>query len=187
MKNHLIFAVILCGVLPGIAQAHEGHEHAEPKTVAVPAPGEGLLAESASSDVFELVFKHPPLSPGKLETAKIFLTDYASNAPIEKARIEIEAKGPAEFKSTASETEVPGIYESKLTFPLKGDYDLVIDIKAGNRIDTLVVRASATAQAARRWAIKMSTILWIIIAGLLLGIAAFVWLQWPKIVSLIRR
>ena len=104
MKTHWKIVVILCGALLNQVEAHEGEQHGGPEAAAVPMPREGLLARSAFSETFELVLKHPPLSPRKEETLRIFLTDFATNAPVEKAAIAIEAKGPAQIKAAASET-----------------------------------------------------------------------------------
>lgn len=141
MKRHWKLVIILCSALLGNveASANGGEKHAGHEVPAVSMPGENFMAESAFSETFELVLKHLPLSPRKEETFKIFLTDFATNAPVEKATIEIEVKGPAQIKAAASETNIHGLYEIKLSFPQKGDYSLTFNIQAGDFADTLIV------------------------------------------------
>jgi membrane fusion protein, heavy metal efflux system len=107
------------------ANAHEGHIHAEePPTVSVST---GVRAESASA-IFELV------AIAKGTTLEFYLDDFATNAPISGALIEVETpEGPA---TAVARPDQP--YRLDAPFLAKpGRYDLVVTVTAGSLIDVL--------------------------------------------------
>ncbi len=106
-------------------QAHEGHDHGE-----APAPlpvGESGPRFAVASDLFELV--------GTLHdhTLTLYLDDYASNAPVAGAGVELEF-GPHKYQ--AKETE-PGVYQLDLPAPQPGRHALLFTLQAGENSDLL--------------------------------------------------
>ena len=105
-------------------QAHEGHDHGEapPPVVADATP-----RFEAASDLFELV--------GTLQgsTLTLYLDDYASNAPVLNAALELETGAR---KYSAKETQ-PGVYRLDLAETKPGRHALVFTIQAGEEADLL--------------------------------------------------
>lgn len=134
----LIIMLLLYAAPAHLAWSHGDEDHGGPAPAPVPM-SENSATESASSETFELVIKHPHLSPGKEETLKLFLSDFGTNQPVEKAQIEFTAKGAGEAKATVTESEVHGIYEGKISFPVKGEYQATIRVRSGELEDTLII------------------------------------------------
>ena len=103
--------------------AHEGHDHNEaPLPVAAASP----RFEAASED-FELV--------GNLQghTLTLYLDRFSSDAPVEKAALEVEA---GKQKVQAREAE-PGLYRLDLADIQPGRHALVFTVQAGETSDLL--------------------------------------------------
>jgi membrane fusion protein, heavy metal efflux system len=107
------------------AYAHEGHVHAEePLPVSV---NTGVRAESASA-IFELV------AIAKGTVLEFYLDDFATNAPINGASIDVETpEGPA--TAVAQPDQLYRLEAPFLGRP--GRYDLVVTVTAGSLIDVL--------------------------------------------------
>lgn len=169
-----ILSIALCGILLSFSQAHEGEKHAEPEVSAVPIPGEGLETEQATSDTFELVVKHPSLQPNKSEKITLYLNDFGSNEPISEASITMQVQEVKET-ITATHTSVPGIYEAMLSFPMKGETVLSVNIKTKEFEDTLVVNGIKIGMTGAdrnmrfwkfvHWGLVIVTIIFIVVGG----------------------
>lgn len=127
------------------ARAHEGHDHGDEKKAA-PAAETVPPRFEARTDVFELV--------GMLagDTLFVYLDRFDSNAPVDKAEIEIES-GAFKAKAEALAGSA-GTYRFKAG-PLAqaGKHALTFSITAGEESDLLTatfehVAAKATAKAA---------------------------------------
>lgn len=137
--------------------AHSGHDHAEDEApAAAPAPSEGLVTAFATSERYELLIKSEPLVAGQPQRVRLLLADDRTNRPIDKARIALEALGPATLKAEAVPTSEQGIYQATLALPQAGAYELIATVTEGAEsdllvIDTLTVAAPAgAAQKPRR-------------------------------------
>jgi hypothetical protein len=105
--------------------AHEGHDHGEapkPPPVADAAP-----RFEAASEEFELV----GILQGRALT--LYLDDFASNAPVQKAVLELEA---GTQKAQAREIE-PGTYRLELADAKPGRHSLVFSLQVGEASDLL--------------------------------------------------
>jgi hypothetical protein len=114
--------------------AHEGHDHNEaPLPVLAATP----RFEAASED-FELV--------GNLQghSLTIYLDRFATDAPVEKAALEVEA---GKQKVQAREAE-PGVYRLDLADIQPGRHPLVFTIQAGETSDLLTANLEIPAAAA---------------------------------------
>lgn len=137
MKHHLL---LLAAALALPAAAHEGHSHG----AAPPPLTDRALAPrfEAASEAFELV--------GVLEDAQLtlYLDQFASNAPVADARIELEAPS---FKGVAEQV-APAVYRLAAA-PLQtpGRHALTLTVESAEAIDllgaTLQVAAPAPAGA----------------------------------------
>lgn len=107
------------------AVAHEGEDHG----AAPPSIAQTLLPRTeASTDLFELV---GVIEPGRLV---IYLDRHASNAPVEKARVEVEGAG---LNVVAVQTTA-GVYAVSLAQPLPaGRHALNFTVQDGDNADLL--------------------------------------------------
>lgn len=122
------------------AFAHEGHDHGDapkPTPVADAAP-----RFEAASEEFELV----GVLHGRALT--LYLDRYASNAPVEKAMLEVEV---GKQKTQAKETE-PGVYRLELgntqADAKPGRHGLVFTVQAGDSVDLLTANLDIPAPRA---------------------------------------
>ena len=126
----ITLALLFLGMLPRLALAHGGedHSHGEEKTAVASSAGPRI---EARSDVFELVGVPSASSGG---TLRVDLSDYASNAPVSGAQIEMTV-GDQTVVGTSSKA----LYEFKapwVTTP--GRYPLTFSINAGDKSDLLI-------------------------------------------------
>ncbi|MDP2432611.1 MAG: hypothetical protein Q8O33_11330 [Pseudomonadota bacterium] len=130
----VLFLLGLLSIQPVFA--HEGHDHGDaPKPV--PVADAAPRFETASEE-FELV---GVLQGGALT---LYLDHYASNAPVEKATLEVEA---GKQKVRAKETE-PGVYFLELVDTNPGRLGLVFTIQAGDSVDLLTANLEIPAPKA---------------------------------------
>lgn len=117
--------------------ASDGHTHADdppPVPVELGAP----RAETATAD-FELVAVQ---ENGRLT---LYLNDFASNAPLVGAQVEVELNGA----SAAAKQTAPGIYTLALPALNKpGQHALTVSVTAGERADLLLLSLNHAAENA---------------------------------------
>jgi membrane fusion protein, heavy metal efflux system len=115
--------------------AHEGHDHQ-----ALPVPPAGGIAARAevSSDAFELV------AVARGNELAIYLDRFATNEPVEGARIEVETPaGPA------SATASGDVYRLEAPWlAAAGRYDLIFTVTASDSVEVLPITLEIPATAA---------------------------------------
>ena len=133
-------AVVSLVVSPGLAIAHEGHDHGAP-----PPPVSATIAPraDASSDDFEIV------AIARGSRLRLYLDAFRTNQPVRDAVIEIDT--PAGTQKAAADAE--GAYEFVAPWLARpGRYDLAITVQASGIVDilatTLVIPEPATIPAA---------------------------------------
>jgi len=106
----LLLAFLLLGAsLAIVAAAHEGHDE---------APGTGGAAISsrhvltAVSDRFEVVLKNDPLTPGFKTALDLYLSDFRTNAPVERATVALVLRSDARelWSGSAASAGRAGVY-----------------------------------------------------------------------------
>lgn len=132
--NKKTLAACLCNLLLACAavtsQAHEQHNHAqeEKTTTTIPALSSAAPRLVLESPQFELV--------GTLEGngLRLYLDDYASNAPVTQAQIELEIAG----QRIIATANADGSYDAALLQPLAdGEYAVMATLLAGETSDLL--------------------------------------------------
>ncbi|MBI4441817.1 MAG: hypothetical protein HY649_00420 [Acidobacteria bacterium] len=134
-----------------IAYSDGGHgdDQEEQKVV---APNRQMNVKIADSDSIEALIKYPTPKPAEGIPLLIFLTDTSTNTPIGGAHLSL-AISPARsgqppegagrdaaaqtIAVTASPTDTPGIYETKITFPDSGDYNLTLKLEGENQVQVV--------------------------------------------------
>ena len=102
----LLVLLILLRLAP--ARAHGGEDHGE----TAKASGGAFpttFSVSALSEKFELMLRFEPLEKGKDADMRLFISDYATNAPIKGAKLTVTCPEAPALKFEISEKE-PGSY-----------------------------------------------------------------------------
>jgi hypothetical protein len=177
MFRHVLSALALAALIwlqaSGALRAHEGHDHAEQ---APAAPTSASPRGEARSDRFELV------ALAQADHLTLYVDDYRTNAPIEKASVEVETPdGPKSAVPLGN-----GIYRLDAPFLAKhlvkgGHVDLIVTVAAGDDNDILPLSIdipeahTAKANPAPKWFEPLSHSPWTAgIVGFVFG-GALVW------------
>lgn len=135
MKHVLILLLSL--LLAGSAHAHGGEDHgAEAK--APTAAGATSFSVAALSEQFEVLLRYEPLTGGEPADLRLFLSDYATNAPIRGAKITLTNPEAEQLQWTVTEQE-PGVYMVEGEFPANKTYSFTANIVAGDKADLLLL------------------------------------------------
>lgn len=167
--QRLIFLFLWCLVLggPGRAWAHGGEDHGGGTT----APGATSFSVAALSEQFELLLRFQPLKKGEPAHLQLFVSDYATNAPIQGAQLTLTVPEAPGEKFTAT-PQGPGVYLVEGRFPANQKYSLTVNIVAGERADLLLLEGievgkelpvAAAPAAAASWLSGWKV--WLLVAG----------------------
>lgn len=155
--------------------AHGGEDHGEGKASVV-STETGMLTGLARVGDYEAMIEHPPLVPDKAVAARLFITRFATNEPIEEAHVTVTLTGEdnATVEAAGSASSTPGIYEVKLPPLPQGQYKLAARVEAAGTTGTaqygvVQIRSSVPSEAE-------SSSLWaraaLIVLALLCGVGA---------------
>ena len=139
MKQLLIMLLgLLLGALPsGPAHAHGGEDHGEGAKAGT-AAGATSFSVAALSEQFEVLLRYEPLEGGQPADLRLFLSDYATNAPIKGAKLTLTNPEDARLKWAVKEQE-PGIYLIEGQFPANKTYSFTVNVAAGEQADLLLL------------------------------------------------
>lgn len=144
MKNrHLLALVLFSSLLLTSLHgrrvlAHEGEQHAAPDIKAVALPTEGMRAVYATTENYEVVVKVPPLMPEKKEKVLVYISDFATNAPVGDLEVNVTLPGTIDAAIPVEPTQTLGVYGFDLSIPKVGTYELLFDLQ-GERPDLVPV------------------------------------------------
>ena len=137
MKNLLLLLLAL--LLATGARAHGGEDHGD-----AAKPSAGAVATTFSvaalSESFELLLRFEPLTKGKDADMRLFISDYATNAPIKGAKLTVTCPEAADLKFAVSEKS-PGAYLVEGVFPANKKYSLAVNIVAGGQPEVSEAKA----------------------------------------------
>ena len=135
MKQLLILLLGL--LLSSTAYAHGGEDHGDgPK--AGTAAGATSFSVAALSEQFEALLRYEPLEGGKSADLRLFLSDYATNAPIKGAKLTLTTPEDANLKWAVTEQE-PGVYLVEGQFPANKAYSFALNVVTGETADLLLL------------------------------------------------
>jgi cobalt-zinc-cadmium efflux system membrane fusion protein len=173
---------VILGVLLGsvTAHAHGDEDHAEP--AAAPAlAGTDARTAVAQTGSFELLLRVTPPEAGQPASLMAFVSDYATNAPIDGAKLTLEIQSTPKVSVTAEPTGAAGQYHLIAQVP-PGEHDAIATIEtADGKMDLLEVEhLDLTAAEVVSTPHIHATTPWGLIGGgaglvLLLVIIALVW------------
>ena len=131
MKNFLLLMLALLRAAG--ARAHGGEDHGD---AAKPSAGAAATTFSvaALSESFELLLRFEPLTKGKDADMRLFISDYATNAPVKGAKLTVTCPEATDLKFTVTEKS-PGAYLVEGVFPANRKYSLAVNIIADAQPD----------------------------------------------------
>ncbi|MEP7149116.1 MAG: hypothetical protein ABI857_09560 [Acidobacteriota bacterium] len=137
-----VFSIGLSGGAPA-ALAHGGEDHGDQKVVS--AAQDGMVSRSARLGDFEILLKHRLLVPDTPTSARLFLTQFATNEPVSGADIaaEIEAANGAVTKVPVEKTDVAGSYLVELSALAEGDYTFRATVTMNGKTETATLSGIA--------------------------------------------
>ncbi len=152
MKHLLFFLAAL--LLPNLVSAQEAHTHADGTTHAAhddeasskiaksdaAQPGADHFSLYGESDKYELTLYYPELSAEKEAHLTLYVADYTTNRPIDKAELKIST---AENPQQVFEVKLlsPGVYELHTTFPANKAYTLNVQLTHPNGADLIGLKS----------------------------------------------
>ena len=111
--------------------AHGGEDHGAKKAPTVSTSANMVVRHMHVGD-FEVTIKHPPVEPDKELAARVFVTRFETNEPVEGAKVLVAfTTVGTPFEATAEPGNTPGIYELKFPPMPRGDYTLAARIEVG--------------------------------------------------------
>ncbi|HEX8427049.1 hypothetical protein [Hymenobacter sp.] len=134
MKNLLLLLLAL--LLATGARAHGGEDHdaAQPSA----GPVATTFSVAALSEKFELLLRFEPLEKGQDADMRLFVSDYATNAPIKGAKVTVTCPEATNLKFTVTEKSA-GAYLVEGAFPANQKYSLAVQIVAGDQADLMLL------------------------------------------------
>jgi len=102
-----------------------GHAQGPP---APPGGDPNRVVRSVANEHYEVVLKYRAEAGSDRTRATIYVSDYATNAPIDGARIDLRTTAPVQTNATATRSR-PGVYEVDLVHPKPGDYTLILTVQ----------------------------------------------------------
>ena len=118
------------------AWAHGGEDHGPPPAAAVQAPGSRLV--ETQTDAFEGVLKFQAAEVKEPLPLRLFLTNFATNAPLTGATVKISiADLGLDVAATPSAT-VPGLYQATLSPGKAGTFPAVVSVTTPDTSDILL-------------------------------------------------
>ena len=133
----LLWSLLLGLLLRGTAHAHGGEDHGDGAKAGT-AAGATSFSVAALSEQFEVLLRYEPLQGGQPADLRLFLSDYATNAPIKGARLTLTNPEDAKLKWAVTEQE-PGVYLVEGQFPANKAYSFALNIVAGERADLMLL------------------------------------------------
>ncbi len=133
--------VLLCGlwlaIVSVVAFAHGGEDHGDAKAPAI-STSASMSTRTMRAGDYEVTLKHPVIEPDQETTARVFVTRFNSNEPVEKASIILLfSSGGAPVEASAAAASTAGMYEAKLPPLREGEYQLAVRVAVNGTTETI--------------------------------------------------
>jgi RND family efflux transporter MFP subunit len=133
----MIKKILLLILLPFTVFAHEGEDHGDEKKAVTGVIS--YFSSEASSDKYELLIKYQTIPVGKEGKFKLFITEYATNKPIDPGELNVSVSGSADLKLAMHKID-SGVYEIKGIFPEKKLYNISVSLNSHLGPDLLLIK-----------------------------------------------
>lgn len=124
-------------ILPIFASGGDDHTHGEeiPSSVSV---GKSYFSTEAVSDKYEMLLRYEPIKPNSKAILRLFISEYATNKPIEKADLKITAQEDGKIVFTVVKSG-EGVYTVEAIFPEERKYSLAVSINTEKGADLILL------------------------------------------------
>ena len=120
-----------------MAFAHGGEEHDEAKHASSIMP-KTYFTSVAISEKYELLLKYVHFDEGHETVMQLFVSDFNTNKPIDKADIKISSEDK-NVQFVVKQTDI-GVYDVTSNFPEKKPYSLTVNINSTAGADLMVLK-----------------------------------------------
>lgn len=137
IKFIALFFLLIANCQLLFASGGNDHTHSNEK----PAPTgqeQKYFSSEAVSDKYELLIRYEPIHIGKPAHLTLFVCEYATNKPVDKAEIKITAQEDSKLAFIAKQTD-KGTYIVETTFPEKRNYSLAVNINSPLGADLILI------------------------------------------------
>jgi len=134
IKNIITLIALLFSTVFQTSIADAGHEKEKAASGQMPKK---FLSE-AVSDKYELLLRYDPIRVGEPANLTLFVSEYATNKPIDKAEIKISAQEDSKLVFTVKQTG-KGTYSVETSFPEKKKYSLAVNINSSMGADLILL------------------------------------------------
>ena len=131
----LISVIVNCSLL--FASGGDDHTHGDEKSTAT-GQEQKYFSSEAVSDKYELLLRYESIHIGEPAHLTLFVSDYATNKPINKAELKITAQEDSQLVFTTTQTG-EGTYTIEATFPEKKKYSLAVSINSELGADLILL------------------------------------------------
>lgn len=160
--------------------AHGDEDHGDSKPATVSTGGAAEVRSVRIKD-FEITLKNAPLAPDTESSARLFVTKFATNEPVQNAKITltVEREGDQTEDIAATATDTPGIFVVKLPPMPEGTARLRVRLESAGNIDNTslgeikIAPHAATSAAETSWA--QTALYWLLAILALALIGAIGW------------
>lgn len=124
-------------LFPFAALAHEGHNEKKPEPARATA---NYFSAEALTDKYEVLVKHGEIAPGEEASLELFLSEAATNLPVDSAELAISSSDDAALTFLVEQVD-RGHYLVTATFPKAAAFGLTISIDAGPGADLVLLQS----------------------------------------------
>lgn len=178
-----ILAVTSPALLPTAILAHGGEDHGDQKPKST-ANAKGIVSHSARIGAFEVMVKHPVLTPDTAASGRLFITRFETNEPVKGSEVIVEIESADGTITTAAVEggEQPGTYTLKIPALPEGTYTIRTKLSYDGDTDTVtfagvdVKPPASAAEGETTWLTKaIIAVVFSLVMLLLAGLVYFVW------------
>ncbi len=142
IKIHVLAFLLFANCQILLASGTGDHTHGDENTP-VTGQTQKYFSTEAISDKFELLLRYEPIHIGELAHLTLFVSEYATNKPINKAKLKITAREDGNQVFTTKQTN-EGEYTVETTFSEKKIFSLVVSI-TGLQVSDLILLSNIEA------------------------------------------
>ena len=139
-----------------------------------------MQTRTAHVGEWEVAIKHPVIEPDHEVAARVFVTQFATNEPIEGARVFMRFGNDTAQEIAATAGKMAGVYEVKLPPLPKGQYSLAARIEVGGASETVqfgqvevTTPPLAAVESSNSWARTGLIVLAVLAALMALGVVCY--------------
>lgn len=123
--------ICLSGFAVAPVWSHEGHDHAAAEPITADPD---LVVRSTSNKEYEVVLKYRNVRGQNTTTVRVYISDFATNAPLDQARVTLRTTAPRQVTATAAAAS-SGVYEAALPYEQAARYTLILAIEAASKAE----------------------------------------------------